>query len=409
MLDMFKTSWNDKLWRLSLFCILLWGIAIAGFIPYHSIIAIELLGFSEFEFAAITIISALVSMAVSVLVGVYTDQTNRYREVLMVSLAVGTLGTFFMFLMPVQWVFIVVHVMFLPLAGSAFTQFFALAKLAANKNPELDPDFSSSAIRAAFAGIYAFAPPIWGILVVNGVELFTIYGASAFFNLLTLAFVMWQWPKNQKTEESKAPKVSFFKALTNLASPKLSSRLALIGIITSSTMLYNMVLGLIILNQLGGTAVQIGWFAGVVALIEVPVMLFGSKMLRYVTKPGYLLIGMVFYAAFLGGFSILPSIDYLWWLLIPAALGAGILLTMTIGYVQDLVSDRPGAGGALIAITNVGGKLVASSVFAYGAAVTDYIGTAMIGGGIALLAGLVLVMIDGGKILRDERLLAKTH
>lgn len=74
MLDMFKASWNDRLWRLSFLGIIILGFAVASISPYRSIIGIERMGLSELEFAIVTTLSAIFTVMASIWVGIYSDQ-----------------------------------------------------------------------------------------------------------------------------------------------------------------------------------------------------------------------------------------------------------------------------------------------------------------------------------------------
>lgn len=85
-------------------------------------------------------------------------------------------------------------------------------------------------------------------------------------------------------------------------------------------------------------------------------------------------------------------------LILPGGIGAGILLSITVGYVQDLVAERPGAGSSLVSVSHFGGTMFASAVFAVAALFTDYQGTALLGGAIGIVAGLALFALDGARL-----------
>lgn len=319
------------------------------------------------------------------------------------SLFVGIIANAVLFAFPTKWVFMIMLVVFFPIATTGFTQFFALAKLAANKNKDLNADFSSSSIRAAFAGAFAVTPPIWAILIVSGVDLLAIYGASAVINLIMLILIYLKWPKEhapKKSSERTEKRDGLFTAIKELTNGPLASRLVLIAIIGSVTKLNSTVMGLIILNDLGGSEADVGWFAGATALIEVPIMLLSVAALKYITKSAFILIGVSTYGIYLGAYAFLPSVDYLWWLILPSGIGGGIFIALIIGYVQDLLTDKPGTGGALISFTNIGGHIITSIIFGVCTMFTGYAETAMIGAGIAVIAGVILVVLDGGKVLK---------
>ena len=86
--------------------------------------------------------------------------------------------------------------------------------------------------------------------------------------------------------------------------------------------------------------------------------------------------------------------NYAWFLIIPAGIGAGIILSIPLAYIQDLKADRPGAGSSLISITQVVGTVIASTAFASGSAITGYQGVAFIGAAMGFSAALILLLVD---------------
>lgn len=394
MLQTILNSWNDRLLRLAFLCILLMGAAVASIHPFQSIIGIERLGFSDAAYAVITIAGAAFSVVASVLVGIFSDQTGRYREVLIGSIVAGLLAASCMFFLPSKTSFILVHMVLFPISATAFTQYFALASLAARRNGRLDKDFSLSMIRAAFAGSFALTPPIWAILVARGVDLLAVYGFIAIVNVVVLLLVILSWPSENTAETEEKSGISLFVALAELAAASVLIRLVLVAVIVGMNALYNILLGLLILNNLGGSEADVGWFSGGVALVEVPVMLLSAVLIRRLTRRGAIFAGAMLYAAFLAVLAVMPSIAAAWWLIIPGGIGAGILLSITVGYIQDLVAHRPGAGSALVSVSHFGGAIFAAGIFAIGSLMTDYVGIAWIGAVIGFVAGIALFVMD---------------
>jgi hypothetical protein len=78
-------------------------------------------------------------------------------------------------------------------------------------------------------------------------------------------------------------------------------------------------------------------------------------------------------------------------LTVPAALAAGVILSVPIAYLRDLMADRPGTGGAPLALVQVGATLVAAAVFAPGRCGSGDALTTMPG------AGTVAVTLASGR------------
>ena len=402
MLNNLKNCWGDALWRLSFSGVAILGFAMASLSPYHSIIGIERFGLSELEFAVVTIISAIASAFASMAIGVYSDQTCHYKEVMMASLLIGALTNLGLYVFASKWMFMIAFMIFIPIASTAFSQFFGLAKLAANKNSRIEPNFSASCVRAAYAGAYAVTPPIWAMLVLNGADLLMIFGASAVINLVMTVIVFVSWPEEHKQQSEPIKRDGLKLALAELANAPLAVRLFLVTIAGALANFNSLVMGLIVLNDLGGTEVHVGWFAGIVALIEIPVMLYCATALRYLSKAALIMIGVVLSGIYLSAFSFLPSVDYLWWLILPASVGGGLFIPLVIGYIQDLLSERPGTGGALVSLANIGGYFFAALVFGICTQFASYSNTAMIGAALSVLAAIALVLVDGRFFARTE-------
>ena len=82
-------SWNDRLLRIAFLAILFMGTAVASVAPFQSVIGIEQLGFSNASYAIIVFMGSVFSVVISVSVGIYCDQTGRYREILLASITMG--------------------------------------------------------------------------------------------------------------------------------------------------------------------------------------------------------------------------------------------------------------------------------------------------------------------------------
>jgi SET family sugar efflux transporter-like MFS transporter len=387
-------SWNDRLLRIAFLAILFMGTAVASVAPFQSVIGIEQLGFSNASYAIIVFMGSVFSVVISVSVGIYCDQTGRYREILLASITMGIFAGLLMWVLPSKLSFLAVHIVLFPLGSTIFTQAFAMANLAARRNKALDRDMSMSIVRAGFAGSFALTPPVWALLMSNGFELLSVYGYVAFIQFVIMMLVLTSWPKKTPTQESEKSGIGFFASVGELANMSIFIRLLLVSTMMGANTLYNILLGLLILNNMGGTEPDVGWFAGGVALLEVPIMLLGAVFLRHVNRTQLMLIGMLIYTGFLIGLGTITNMNYAWFLIIPAGIGAGIILSVPLAYIQDLKADRPGAGSSLISITQVVGTVIASTAFASGSAITGYQGVAFIGAAMGFSAALILLLVD---------------
>ncbi len=394
ILTPFRIAFADPLLRVAFICILLMGPAVASINPFQSVIGIERLGLSNAAYAFIVTASALFSIIASVAVGIVTDQTGKYRGVLLICICVGICAGLWMWLVPTVASFVFVHLVLFPIATTTFTQYFALAAVAARRNPALDKDVGLSLVRAGFAGSYALAPPVWAFFLARGVDLFAVYAFLTVINVIVLGVVFFFWPSGAPADENDRSGLSFAASVRELSAPPVLSRLGLVMVITSANGLYGILLGLLIVNVLGGREADIGIFAGAVALVELPVMLAGALLVQRYGRTKVMFAGALIYGSGLGLLGLMPSMGAAWALILPFGIGAGIILAIPVGYIQDLVSHRPGAGSSLVSMSHFGGILTASAIFAVVAETMGYVAVALFGAAFAIAAAYVLLRMD---------------
>ena len=110
-----------------------------------------------------------------------------------------------------------------------------------------------------------------------------------------------------------------------------------------------------------------------------------------------ILAGAAIYAASFAALGVMPSMAAAWWLIVPFGIGAGIILSVPVGYIQGLIEHRPGAGSSLISMSHFGGTLMASAIFAAVAQSFGYGSVAIIGAAVSLAAAILLFLVEKGQ------------
>ncbi len=394
MIAPFVAALRDPLLRVAFLCILLMGPAVASIGPFQSVIGIERLGLSNEAYALVVTLGALFSVAASVMIGILVDQTQQYRSILLVCISAGMLSGGIMGVWPSVPSFLIVHLVLFPIAASTFTQYFTLAAVATQRNAAMDKDVGLSLVRAGFAGTFAISPPLWGLALARGIDLLSVYWVLAGINLVIFGVVYFFWPTASMPEKGRGSGLSFWAALRELAAMPILSRLGLISAVSSANGLYSILLGLLIVSVLHGQEADIGWFAGGVAAVELPVMLGGALLLRRFSRVQVIFVGAVIYAVSFVALGMMPSMAVAWWLILPFGVGAGIILSIPVGYIQGLIDHRPGAGSSLISMAHFGGTLIASTLFAVGSKWFGYAGVAIAGAGFSVLAAGFLLLLE---------------
>jgi len=142
-----------------------------------------------------------------------------------------------------------------------------------------------------------------------------------------------------------------------------------------------------------GTA-DVALYVGLVAGLEVPFMLILPSISRGWNRTVMILWGTALYAVHVALLPVLAGSVWVWALVLPAAVGGAVTLTVPIAYLQDLLADRPGAGASLMAVQRLIGDVIAALCFAAGTLVAGYGAVAALGVVVSLAGALALWWVD---------------
>jgi predicted MFS family arabinose efflux permease len=123
-------------------------------------------------------------------------------------------------------------------------------------------------------------------------------------------------------------------------------------------------------------------------------MLLLPRLMRGVDRTALILGGSVLYGVHVLLLPVLAGSGTVWLLILPAAVGGAVILTVPIAYLQDLLAERPGTGASLMAVQRLAGEVIAAACFAVGTSVAGYGTVAVLGVGIALLGAAALWWAD---------------
>jgi SET family sugar efflux transporter-like MFS transporter len=102
----------------------------------------------------------------------------------------------------------------------------------------------------------------------------------------------------------------------------------------------------------------------------------------------------VLYSLHVALLPVLAGSALVWLLVLPAAAGGAVILTVPIAYMQDLLSDRPGAGAALMSLQRLTGDIIAALCFAPGTALSGYGAVALLGAVVSIFGAAALIWAD---------------
>lgn len=386
---------RDRALSLIALAFLTHGAFAASLVPYRSLLGVEWFGFSDGMFAAIYAAGSALSLLCAIGVGVLTDRTGRRRNAARLAALAGASGAALVFLADARWAFVVVHVLFLPVGMTLFSQLFTLARLAASTHPPEERAAIQSAIRAVFAIPFVAILPVWSVILSAGAPLLWIYGACAVAEAATLAVFVFAWPRDGETRwRDPGSGLRLGAALRELAAPSVMARTGCLAGVLAGIQLYLILTGLILTDIDGRDAGDVAVFAAAVAGLEIPFMLAMAWPLKRLGPVRLIAVSALVYAAFLAVFPVLGPFPVVWVLPPVAAMAAAVILTVPLHYLQDLMAERPGAGGSLIALCNLVAQLMGAAIFWAGTALGGYATAAWLGAAAVAAGGLALAALD---------------
>jgi hypothetical protein len=386
---------SDPALRAAGLVIALQGAIVCSFGPYFSTLAVKTFGFGDAGFAVLLAIASLVSVGASVVGGIRADQTAKRRQVTLISVLSLTLGMVLMTLVPGRWIFALSFAVLFPVGALTFGQVFALARLAASRHPEAERDGIMAVIRALFAAPFVVVLPVWSLVFAQGLEVTAVFPVGLVLSLLMLAVVLRQWPKDGRAAWADQPSgLSFRASLGEIGQPGLALRVVALGAVLSASALYIALVSLVMVPEVGRGTADVALYVGLVAGLEVPFMLMLPRLTRGWERTRLIMIGAALYGVHVALLPVLAGSWAVWLLVVPAAIGGAVTLTVPIAYLQDLLADRPGAGASLMAVQRLAGDVIAALCFALGTLVAGYGTVAFLGVIVSLAAAVALWAAD---------------
>ena len=398
----FLRMWSDPTLRMLCGATLLFGAFASSVGIYQSLIAVTVFGLSDTAYAVVLMLALLVSVGASVGVGIVTDQ--RPSRKLMVRSATLTVvsGAGLVWLAPFPWVFVLAHVLLLPVSGTLFGQIFAVARLVTAPLPRPERDSLLAILRAIFAVPFVVVLPVWGWAFEQGLPLTAVYPAVLVLSLTLLWLVARAWPEDAAapwTEQKSG--LNFRASLAEMLVPAVLVRVMLIGALHSGSALAGVIVALIFDEASGRGPADVGLFFAIFVAIEIVVTLNIGAFVRRLRRLYVIALGVFVYATFLALLPVLAARPSVWLLVVPAGVGGALLYALAIGYLQDLLGKRAGAGSSLIALQRISSDGLSALVFAVGSWLGGYGLAAGIGAGVMSAAMLWILWLDRNRPLDD--------
>jgi MFS transporter, SET family, sugar efflux transporter len=394
---MLKPFRDDPVLRTCALMMLLFGAELSAIGAYLSTLGIKVFGLGEVGYAAVLVCSTVLSVTVSVLMGIRADQTARRRGIMLGSVALTFAAFTLMVVAPGTVTFVLAHALILPLGGAIWGQVFATARQASAAYDMVTRDSIMAVIRALFALPFVIVLPLWSAAILAGIAVTWVYPVAM---VLTgaMALLAWRaWPQDGTVGRGdKASGLTLRAALAELADGRVSQRMLALGAVNAPMTVYLVLAGLVFAEATGRSTADTALYVGLIAGLEVPVMLVLPRLAKGVSRTGLILLGAAVYGIHVALLPWIAQSAWVWALTIPGAVGGAVVLLLPMAYVQDLLADRPGTGAALMALQRVIGEVLAALCFVIGTQVAGYGLVAAMAVAVALAGAFWLWRVDRG-------------
>jgi MFS family permease len=369
----------------------------ASTMPYQSIIGITELGMSDHAYSALIFAAAVVNVATSLTLGIWSDRLGDRRPLVLALSVCGMIGFGMIYAFSNIGVFMLGVLVFIPISNSAYSILLASIRAATSTMDRGKAAAVTSTVRALFSGSWALAPGLIGLYLVSSPTMTPAYGIAALASLTCFCLYLFLAKSEPKQQASSVQQIGFFASLGRAFSPYVLVRVGIMSLLFGLQRLNSVTLPLVITHAAGGSVVDVGFTAGIVAFLEMPFMMMWGTLQKRFRNVHVLAAGALIYCVYLALLSLVTAPWQIYALVIINACGAAAILSVPITYLQDLIADRPGLGTSLISVNAFVSNGLAAAIFALGATFTSYSGIALLGAGVGMVGIVLLLIVESGK------------
>jgi hypothetical protein len=394
MTRLLAAVWRDPALRTVALGVLLFGAFASSVGIHQSLLAVEVFGLSDARYAAVLFAAMAVAVGSSIAIGVHTDRRGDRRRMAALAVSASLAGAVLVGVARAPWAFVLAHIVLLPVGASIFGQLFALGRLALGRYPPASRDGLLAVMRALFAVPFVVMLPLWGQAFDRGLPLLAIYPTVAALAAAHLLLTLRAWPAEGRRWGAAGSGLGLAASLREIAGPGVLVRTALVGAIHAPGAIAGVILGLSFAKA-GRPTGDVGLFFAAFVAVEIGATLSLGWLLRWAPRLLLIALGVATYAAFLACLPFAAASPLVWLLILPAGVGGGLVYTLAIAYLQDLLRDRPGAGSSLIAVQRVAAEGLTTAVYGIGASLQGYATVGVLGAALAMAAVAAILRLDG--------------
>ncbi|MEO9168105.1 MAG: MFS transporter [Aestuariivirga sp.] len=373
------------------------GFTYASTIPFQSIVGVEQLHMSESQFAWLIFGIGFAGMVGNLVLGALSDFAKNRKTFVLFCLLFGAIGFGLFAVLPSTTTFLICLLLVTPISGSAYSLLFGTVRAITAEHSSADAASINSAVRSFYAVSWIVVPGIVGLLIAYTNKASDSFAVAALAFTLCLIFYWLFGPQVVGGIVGSTSALSNLReALGSIFKNGRGPRLLALSLISSPHPLIAAIFPLVLTQQLGGSTSQLGWFLGLVALLEIPLTLLIGATVRRFNLWAIIIFGGLSHIGFLISLGLTTSLWSIYLLAILYSMGNAVLLSQQMSYAQDLLPDRPGLGSSLISVVILFSRGLSALIFAGLSLFYGFTGALIAGAAICLLGCLCLAILDHG-------------
>ncbi|MCJ8141272.1 MFS transporter [Falsirhodobacter halotolerans] len=383
--------------RASAAAIFCYGFAGAATNPYQSVLAIRDLGFSNSGYATIALAAAVANVVSAIAIGMVSDRFHSYRAPLIFVALLGVLSYGAIWLAPHPIIFAAVTIGPMAVFHATNSLLFGNVRAHSARYSTTEADDINALMRMTISLAWVLVPGGVALILRDGSRLIDAWLIAACLAGACLAVILfWLEPDRRPVPEAlpaggtgtspvapttgrpdrpaqvRGAKGAAMVELARLLNMPVMVRILGVALVSQALTVNGMALPLITTGRVGGTLADVGVVVGMVAGIEVVFMIVWIRLARRIPMMAALAAGMALYAAYLLWLAVAGAPWEVYAASVIGGVGAAGIIALPIGFLLDLIRDRPGLSASLIAVNMFLGSAIGAGIFAVGSALGGY-------------------------------------
>jgi len=368
----------------SFFC----GLGFAFMFPLVSLYLVEELGASPIQMGLFLAIQVSAGVAVSTIIGKYSDAGWSRKIIIMVSQVSFTAALLVFIFTRNYYSALAASVFLLSIGSATLPQMFTLGRFYSDHAIKSNGSLFMSLLRAAIAAAWVIGPPVAFMLKdAYGFSFAFAIAIVAALIMVGIVFFLPEYRAKAITPEQHDSRIKWH------SSPSIIFYLIACLFMFSAAYMYNTTIPLYITKELLLSSQWAGYLMGTAAFLEIPFMVLAGI---YGPKLGYrrlmfvgLFAGLVFYA----GFLMSNNIATLMALQLFNGVFVAIISTLGMILIQDMMKHEMGTATTLFNSAQMLSALVGSLLVGITAQFISYYAVFVVSIVLVLLAIIALLLM----------------